>query len=101
MAVLHEESERVRVRRRWNAPTTAMVTLGSLREVSVRGDAGGVCGRAPRGFLYASVWCDHLLEGDVQHRCDDGLGPHELQVCIMEGDNPAALYRRVGALARR
>ena len=25
MAVLHEESERVRVRRRWNAPTTAMV----------------------------------------------------------------------------
>jgi hypothetical protein len=44
------------------------------------------------------VWCDHLIEGANIHTCNPRTAPHELELCVLERDNPdvyAALCARV------
>jgi hypothetical protein len=95
------EGEKVSVRRRWNASDTAEAPVESLWNFHLRNDAGGVCGAFPRAFLFAHVWCDHLVSGALGHRCREGPPPHELIVCILPNDNPALLYESLRAKAKR
>lgn len=92
--------EKVVVRRRWNGPDTAEVLTESLWDLHVQNEPGGVCGAFPRGFLFAHVWCDKVASGLFGHTCRDGPPPHDLLVCILPTDNPAALYERLHAKSR-
>ncbi len=91
----------VRVRRRWNDPVSAVASIGRLRELKVRNDPGGVCSPLPRGFLYARVWCDQLAGGDALHACDAGSAPHEIEVCVLDRDNPPAVMLELRRRLRR
>jgi hypothetical protein len=89
------------VRRRWNDPQSAQAPLAALRELVIRNDPGGICGPIPRPFLFARVWCDKLIDGRAIHACDPASAPHELQLCVLEGDNSAALNAELRAMLRR
>lgn len=89
------------VRRRWNDHRSAKAPLAALREVVIKSDPGGVCGPIPRPFLYARIWCDQLIEGEAIHNCEPAMFPHELQLCVNEADNSAALNSLVRALLRK
>jgi hypothetical protein len=89
------------VRRRWNDPHSAKVPLEALRELVIKNDPGGVCSPIPRPFPYARIWCDQLKDGSAIHSCDPSTAPHELQLCVIEGDNSGELNARVRAMLRR
>jgi hypothetical protein len=89
------------VRRRWNDPHCAKVPLAALRELVIKNDAGGVCSPVPRPFPYARVWCDQLIDGHSIHACHLASAPHELQLCVIEGDNSAEINAEVRAKLRR
>jgi hypothetical protein len=91
----------VTVRRRWNDPQSARVPLAALREWAIKNDPGGICAPIPRPFPYARVWCDQLIDGRAIHACDPKTAPHELQLCMLETDNPAELNAQVRAALRR
>jgi hypothetical protein len=91
----------VTVRRRWNDPQSARVPEGALREPAVRNDPGGICGATPRPFLVARVWCDHLAGDTGLHACDPATAPHELELVILERDNPPDVHARLRSLRRR
>lgn len=93
--------ETVTVRRRWNGSDVAQASVQVLWDFHFRNDAGGVCGALPRAFLYAHAWCDKLASGALGHFCREGPPPHDLLVCILPNDNPAPLYERLCAKARR
>lgn len=88
------------VRRRWSDPQSAKVPLTALRELVIKNDPGGVCGPIPRPFLYARIWCDRLINGAAIHICDPTTAPHELQLCVNEADNSAAVNSQLRALLR-
>lgn len=88
------------VRRRWNDPRSATVPFGALRELVIKSDPGGVCGPIPRPFLYARIWCDQLIDAEAIHICDPASAPHELQLCVHEADNSAALNSELRSLLR-
>jgi hypothetical protein len=92
--------ERVAVRGRWDGAQVAEVPPGSLWDLHVRNQPGGVCGALPRGFLFGRVWCDKVSPGFLGHVCRAESRPHELLVCILAGDNPATLVQRLRAQAR-
>lgn len=94
-------NEVVRVRRRFNDPCAACVRVANLRGRRVQNDAGGVCSPIPRPFLYSRVWCDHLIDGERIHACDAATAPHELELCILEQDNPPDLYAQLLRELRR
>jgi hypothetical protein len=71
------------------------VPLSALRELVIKNVPGGVCGPLPRPFTYARVWCDQLIDGQAIHACDAASTPHELQLCVLEMDNPAELNAQV------
>jgi hypothetical protein len=89
------------VRRRWNDPQLAQVPFGSLRDPVVKSDPGGVCSPIPRPFLFARVWCDALVDGGPIHACDGRSAPHELELCVLEKDNPAPIYAALRRQGRR
>jgi hypothetical protein len=93
--------ELVVVRRRWNSSSRGHVRIEALRDLQIRNEPGGVCGPLPRPFLFAHVWCDTLVSGDVGHVCRDSPPPHELLLCITQNDNPRELYARLRDMARR
>jgi hypothetical protein len=89
------------VRRRWNDPNSAKAPLAALRELVIKNDPGGICGPIPRPFPYARVWCDQLIDGHLIHICDPVTAPHELQLCVLEGDNSAEINAQIRAKLRR
>jgi hypothetical protein len=92
--------EMVVVRQRWNAAEAAEVPVDCLWDLHVRNQPGGVCGALPRGFLHGRLWCDQLARGALGHSCREESRPHEILVCILFHDNPAALVDRLHAQAR-
>jgi len=88
------------VRRRWDDPESARVALQHVREPAIKDHPGGVCSPIPRPFLFARVWCDHLIEGANIHTCNPGSAPHELELCVLERDN-ADIYAALRARVRR
>jgi hypothetical protein len=92
--------ERVVVRQRWNSADIAQVPPECLWDLHVRDQPGGVCGALPRGFLHGRLWCDKVAAGFLGHSCHLESRPHELLVCILPNDNPAALLERLRAQAR-
>jgi hypothetical protein len=91
----------VSVRRRWNAPEVAQVSVDEIWDLHFRDEPGGVCRALPRAFLCAQVWCDKLQAGTLAHICrSDPPAPHELSVCILPTDNSASIYETLSAKAR-
>jgi hypothetical protein len=88
------------VRRRWDDRQSARVAADHLRELAIKNQPGGICGPIPRPFLFARVWCDHLIDGADIHTCDPRSAPHELELCVLERDN-ADLYATLRARLRR
>lgn len=82
----------VTVRRRWNDPASATARAASLLGLRLRSDPGSMCGPRDRPFLYARIWCDHLSGAGPLHLCQAASAPHELEVCILQRDNPPELY---------
>jgi hypothetical protein len=97
---MSESDPTVTVRRRWDDPESARVGPQHLRELAIRDDPGGVCSPIPRPFLFARVWCDHLIEGAAIHTCDPRSAPHELELCVLERDN-SDVYAALRARLRR
>jgi hypothetical protein len=83
------------VRRHWSDHRRGRVLLASMRHFHFRESSGGVGTRSPRPMLYARIWCDSLVEGEIAHSCQHGAGPHEVLVCIFQRDNQKALYREL------
>jgi hypothetical protein len=98
-AVSSEET--VAVRRSWNGADVAQIPAQALWDFHFRNDAGGVCRALPRAFFYAHVWCDELPSGALGHFCREGPPPHDLPICILPNENPAALYERLRAKTQR
>lgn len=94
------EAQRVVVRQRWDGADIAEVPAESLWDLHVRNQPGGVCGALPRGFLYGRVWCDKVSPGALGHTCRAETRPHEILVCILPNDNPAAVLDGLRARAR-
>jgi hypothetical protein len=88
------------LRRRWNDPHSAKALLGALRELVVRNDPGGVCSPIPRPFPQVRVWCDQLIDGAAIHACESATAPHELQLCVVETDNPPEINAKIRAMLR-
>jgi hypothetical protein len=88
------------VRQRWNGADTAQVPAEALWDLHVRDQPGGVCGALPRGFLHGRLWCDKVAPGFLGHSCRQESRPHEILVCILPSDNPAALLERLRDRAR-
>jgi hypothetical protein len=97
---MSESDPTVTVRRRWDDPESARVELEHAREFAIKDRPGGICSPIPRPFLYARVWCDHLIEGAAIHTCDPRSAPHELELCVLERDNPD-VYASLRAQVRR
>jgi hypothetical protein len=87
------------VRKRWNAPDSAEVSVDALWDLHFRDEPGGVCRALPRAFLSAYVWCDKIPAGALTHVCRADP-PHDLLVCILPSDNSATLYESLRARAR-
>jgi hypothetical protein len=90
-----DAEDSVWVRRHWNDFRNGRVLLTSMRHFHFREISGGVRARSPRSMLYARIWCDRLVEGEIAHSCGHGPGPHEVLVCIVQRDNSKALYKRL------
>jgi hypothetical protein len=89
------------VRRRWNAPEIAQVSVDAIWDLHMWNEPGGVCRALPRAFLRAHVWCDKLRAGTLTHNCrSDPSAPHELLVFILPTDNAAAVYEGLRARSR-
>src|ERR1700738_2327247 len=88
------------VRHSWHDPPPPRAALQHARELAIKDDPGGVCSPIPRPFLFARVWCDHLIEGAAIHTCDPRSAPHELELCVLERDNPD-VYATLRTLLRR
>jgi hypothetical protein len=95
-----EKNFTVVARRRWNDPHSVEVPFEALRELIIKNDPGGVCSPIPRPFPYARVWCDQLIDGPIIHACDPETAPHELQLCVLEIDNPPEINIKIRALLR-
>jgi hypothetical protein len=78
----------VTVRRQWNDWKTGTVAADKLRDFHWRSSSGGVGAASPRPMLYARMFCDSLLSGEIGHSCAHGPGPHDILVCIVKKDNP-------------
>jgi hypothetical protein len=89
------------VRRQWNDWHIGSVKFADLHHFHYRQDSGGVRARSPRPMLYAHMWCDALVEGEVAHSCEHGPSPHEILVCIVARDNDRALMRYLKEAATR
>jgi hypothetical protein len=89
------------VRRRWNDADSGTTELQHLREPVFKNVPGGICGPLPRPFLFARVWCEHLIDGAALHDCDLDTAPHELELCVLERDNPGAVYAALRRATRR
>ena len=95
------KADTVVIRRQWNAPVTAEISIDMLWDLHFRDEPGGVCSAFPRAFLSAYIWCDKLPSGALAHVCRaDPPPPHDLLVCILPSDNPATLYEGLRTRAR-
>lgn len=45
------------------------------------------------------VWCDGMVEGELDHSCEHGPPPHRVKVCVVAKDNTAAVMRALKAAA--
>jgi len=86
------------VRRHWNDWRHGRVLLTSMRHFHLRDAFGGVGARPPRPMLFARIWCDSIIEGEIAHSCAHGPAPHEVLVCIVQRDNSKVLYKRLLAM---
>lgn len=87
-AVLAAAADRlVVVRGEWNGWRTAMVRGSDLRDAHHWQPPG-----APRPLLHATVRCDAIISGDIAHECDAQSAPHEVLVCLLKRDVPAAVF---------
>jgi hypothetical protein len=67
---MSESNPTIIVRRRWDDADSARIALRHVRELAIKDQPGGICSPIPRPFLFARVWCDHLIEGAPIHACD-------------------------------
>ncbi len=91
----------VKVRRQWNDWRIGSVPLGALRGFHWREFSRGVSTPSPRPILYARMWCDALVDGDIAHSCEYGAGPHEILVCIIKKDNVKSVIAEVQQRAEK
>jgi hypothetical protein len=89
----------VRVRRQWDSGYTAVYHWADLSGVHWAYYSGGVFAPAPWPFLAGYVPCDKAVSGELAHSCLHGEGPHSIQVCIVQRDNPPELVARLRAMA--
>lgn len=43
--------------------------------------------KANRPYVHGSLSCEGALQGEVEHSCLHGSGPHSIKVCIVAVDN--------------
>jgi hypothetical protein len=84
------EATQVVVRRDYNASKSATYFLDDLEGWHWSDVSGGRQNKAPQKFLYAYAWCSDLIDGDLNHSCQHGEGPHHVKVCITRTDNQEA-----------
>ena len=94
------KQETVWVRRQWNDWRQARYGLDQIEGLHMDDLSGGVYVRSPRPFLHGYVWCDGMIEGELAHSCRHGQGPHRIKVCVVQKDNPKAIYEKLRVQAR-
>jgi hypothetical protein len=77
----------VNVRRQWNDWREATYRLSDISELHWSRVSGGVYAPAPQPFVHAYVWCDGMINGELAHSCQHGLGPHRIKVCLIKSSN--------------
>jgi hypothetical protein len=87
------------VRRQWNSGFSALYRLAHVDGVHWDTVSGGVQAPTPQPFMHGYVWCDGMLEGEVEHSCAHGPGPHRIKVCVVKKDNTAAVIAQLLAVA--
>jgi hypothetical protein len=84
----------------YEAAGNLRVRLENLHGVRWDDTSGGVRAPAPQFFLRGYISCDSIIEGEINHSCRHGSGPHYIKVCIVKRDNDpfvfAELAKRAG-----
>lgn len=61
--------------------------------------SGGVLPGLHRYSIHGFVLCDEMLNGELEHSCEPGSGPHRIKVCVMAADNDRAVMKLLKAQA--
>jgi hypothetical protein len=83
------------VRRQWDSWRQAKYRLADLGGAHWGQMSGGVGKRAPQPFIHGYVSCEGMVEGELDHSCMHGEGPHSIKVCIVRKDNDKATYSQL------
>lgn len=78
------------VRRQYNNWKRAAYYLDQAAGWHVDCVSGGVRATANRSYNFAYVWCDAMIEGELDHSCRHGKGPHLIKVCVTKAGNEEA-----------
>lgn len=84
----------VRIRRQFNSMRIGTVDFSSLGECKWDYISGGVFAIAPQPFIHTYVWCDEI-EGEFDHSCKHGPGPHHIKVVIVKKDNTPEVWDKI------
>lgn len=87
------------VRRQWNAVYQAKYRLCDLSGVRWDTISGGAMTTAPQPFIHGYVWCNAMLEGELNYSCVHGDGPQHIKVCVVQRDNTPAIVALLKAQA--
>jgi len=89
----------VNVRRHAGDWRIATYRIEDLENVHWDTISGGVHRRFPFPLLFAYVWCDRMVDGEVAHSGAHGPCPHRIKVCILKCDNDRETYAYLAKLA--
>lgn len=56
--------------------------------------SGGTYTKDPYPVVYGYVYCV-AVDGEIDHSCEHGEGPHRIKVCIIKKDNTAEDWKRI------
>lgn len=88
----------VTVKRGWfSGWRLAKYHFSDIRNLRWSNMSGGVNEILPRTTLMGYVWCDGMLEGELDHSCRHGRPPHEILVCLFKTHNRENWHRILAA----
>lgn len=61
--------------------------------------SGGALARVRRSSIHGFVFCDEMLNGQLDHSCPAGSGPHRIKVHVIAADTDPAVMKLLKAQA--
>ena len=87
MSPLNDDSI-IYVRRQPTDWKTASVYYRDLEDFRWDMVTGGIGIKTSNLHLFAYMWCNKVIEGEISHSGIHGPCPHRIKVCVLKTDNP-------------